>query len=390
MKGDLTYARSLQIKCSDGRYDRCWAGEFEVRFAFVGWGGLYLFKSRSGSLTWVFIFTRDGVRKEMGLGSLADVSLALAREKADEYRSVLARGDCPLAARRATREALTFKACADEWEAAFGGQWKNTGSRGEYVRCVGYCRSIWNVGIGELAVGDVLRVVKGVSDRPTVAKSVLSIIRRVVTFAAAHGHRSLDVVNPADGLLIGSIVSLKAVRSHHAAMPYQQVGEFVKGLRSTDAVSARALEMIVLCGARKNEVLGMRFDEIDGDVWTVPAHKMKGGVAHSVPLTARAIEIVEKQRRRLGRSDGLVFPSSHGRALSANAFRHLMTGEWTVHGFRSSFRSWAGDCTDHERETCELAPAHRIGNGVEQAYRRTTALAKRTALMRDWAAYLDA
>ena len=311
-------------------------------------------------------------------------------------RATLAGGSCPLAAKRLVREVWTFKDACDEWERAFGGQWKNDASRIEFQRHVGYCGGrggIWDVPIAELGVADVVRVVGGRKSTPAVAVNVLSLVRRVVTYAAAHGHRDVDKVNPADRSLINAILPLGGRvggRKHHAAMPYRDVPAFVSRLRERDGAKFRALEMIVLTGARKNEVLGMTFDEVDLEqgVWTVPASRMKAGRSHCVPLTARAVEIIEAQRALSRDGSGLVFPSRRGRALSRfNAFDYIDTGDATIHGFRSTLRDWLGDETDHEREAAEGILAHVVG-GVEGAYRRGTGLRKRRAALEGWAEYL--
>ena len=198
----------------------------------------FTLESRSGSLTWVFIYTLGGKRREIGLGSIKDIGLVEARAAADDMRALVASGRDVLDERRAALAVAegvqTFKACCDEWERAFGGQWKSDGSRAEWVRHVGYCTAIWDIEIGKLAVGDVLRVVKLVSDRPAVAASMLSMIRRVCSWAAARGYRDPDKRNPGDRSLIGAIVPIKVKREHHAAMDYRLVGEFVRGLRARD------------------------------------------------------------------------------------------------------------------------------------------------------------
>ena len=196
----------------------------------------------------------------------------------------------------------------------------------------------------------------------------------------------MDAVNPASRELIGAVIGLTNERAggrkHHEAMPYASVGAFVRGLRSMTGegmnstnvgVRTAALELIILTGTRKNEVLGMRFDEIGVDglgeaVWRIGGERMKAKVAHVVPLVPRAVEIIEAQRALYRDSDGLVFRSPRGNALSKNAFNSLLAGTGaTCHGFRSSLRDWLGDETSHERETAEGILAHVI-SGVEGTY----------------------
>jgi integrase len=176
-------------------------------------------------------------------------------------------------------------------------------------------------------------------------------------------------------------------------MPYADVPAFMAKLRTRDATAALALEFAILTAARSGEVLGARWDEfnLDGALWTVSAGRMKAGVEHDVPLSSRTLAIVNKMRE--SRSGDFVFPGGKpGKALSTTAFqmllRRMKIAGATAHGFRSAFRDWAGDRTDHPRDVVEAALAHMIENKAEAAYRRSTAIEKRRALMNDWAAYL--
>jgi integrase len=180
-------------------------------------------------------------------------------------------------------------------------------------------------------------------------------------------------------------------------MPYQDIPAFMATLRANSSISARALEFLILTASRTGEVLGMRWEEVDldGGVWTVPAERMKAHKIHRVPLPDRAIQILrEMAELKVGE---YVFPGERKdaegkqRPLSqmalAMALRRLDDGKYTAHGFRSSFRDWCGDATDFPRELAEAALAHKVGNEVELAYRRSDALDKRRGLMRAWDNY---
>jgi integrase len=212
----------------------------------------------------------------------------------------------------------------------------------------------------------------------------------VLDYAKAKGFLPHDRANPARWK--GHLAHLlskrgELSRGHHAAMPYQNVPAFLARLRERQTVAARALEFLILTAARSGEVLGARWSEIDFEakVWTVPPARMKAAREHRVPLSGRALAILEEIFAGAGL---FIFPGSRkDERLSNNAFRRLSLGGFTVHGFRSTFRDWVGDQTHFPREVAEAALAHATGDMTERAYRRSDALEKRRALMEAWAAY---
>jgi integrase len=186
----------------------------------------------------------------------------------------------------------------------------------------------------------------------------------------------------------------KLTRSHHAAMSYEDVAVFVGRLRENNSVAALALEFCILTAARSGEVLGARWSEVDLDkrIWTLPPHRMKAGREHRVPMSERAMVILRTLEKikagdfvfRSQRKNGPVCVSAMHRTL-----RRMKADGVTTHGFRSSFRDWAGNETSYPRDLIETALAHVIGDKAEQAYRRSDALAKRRDLMEAWANYCD-
>jgi len=177
-------------------------------------------------------------------------------------------------------------------------------------------------------------------------------------------------------------------------MPYEAVPAFIARLRESDFLAAQALELCILTAARSGEILGMQWAEVDLDkkIWTVPANRMKAGREHRVPLSERAVAIL-KQLAEI-RTGDFVFPwRCKNRPLSSTAMNKVVhrmkAASITVHGFRSSFRDWAGNVSSFPREVVETALAHVIGDQTEQAYRRSDALDKRRKLMEDWAAYCE-
>jgi integrase len=181
------------------------------------------------------------------------------------------------------------------------------------------------------------------------------------------------------------------VVEHHNALPYRDLPDFMRELRAKDGVSARALEFTILCAARTGEAIGAKWSEVDLDakLWTIPPERMKAGKEHRVPLTDRAVAMIEVLPRE---GDFIFMGASRDRPLSNMAMLELVRGMregLTVHGFRSTFRDWAAEQTAYAHELCEIALAHAVGNKVEAAYRRGDMMEKRRRLMADWAAYCE-
>jgi integrase len=368
-------------------------------------GGLYLVVDRPGgkdaAKRWVFLYRKDGRLREMGLGGLLNVPMAKARAEAEKWRLVLGdranRGD-PIAERKRSSGGVpAFGDFADKFLDAKEAGWRNDKHRAQWrMTLTEYAASLRRKPVSEIATEDILSVLKPIwTEKPETAARLRGRIERVLDAARAAGHRTGE--NPArwrghlDHLLAKR---QKLSRGHHAAMPYDEVPAFVVGLRERPATAARALEFCILTAARSGEALAARWDEIDFDakVWTVPAGRMKAAREHRVPLSDRAIAILREMEA--GRTGEYIFPGQRPRRpLSNMAFEMLLrriNSPYTAHGFRSSFRDWAGDKTTFPREVAEAALAHAIGNETEAAYRRSDALEKRRRLMDAWAAFCEA
>ncbi len=353
-------------------------------------GGLYLSLTDSGGRSWVFMWKVAGRRREIGLGSLRDVPLARARDRAAEARRLLAQGSDPLAARSKTRT-MTFGEAADALVESMSPSWRNEKHRAQWrMTLTAYCGSIRTVPVADITTEDVLRVLRPIwLTKSETASRLRGRIERVLDFAKARGMRSGE--NPARwrGHLDAVLPRRqKLTRGHHKAMPFDHVPQFIDRLRGMEGVAPRALEFLILTAGRTGEVLGAKWEEIDlaNRIWTVPATRMKAGRAHRVPLTDRALAILaDLQEIRTGEH---VFPGlKRGRPLSNMAMEAVlrrMDVEATVHGFRSAFRDWAGERTHFPREIAEAALAHLVGDAVERAYRRGDALDKRRQLMSLW------
>ncbi|WP_115733826.1 tyrosine-type recombinase/integrase [Aminobacter aminovorans] len=355
-------------------------------------GGLYLNVATGGSKSWLFMWARDGKRREMGMGAFPAVSLAKARAKAIEFRTVVADGRDPIIERDKEAES-TFGDAADKFLASMEKSWKNEKHRAQWKMTLEqYCAPMRAKRVSAIGTDDILAVLTPIwHDKAETASRLRGRIERVLDFARAKGWRQGE--NPA--LWRGHLKSLlptrqKLQRGHHPAMPYGDVPDFVARLQVADAMAARGLEFLILTAGRSGEVLEAEWTEFDLDtgVWTVPARRMKAGKEHRVPLSDRALSIVRALYET--RINNYVFPGHRkDRPLSVMAFtmllRRMKVGQYTAHGFRSSFRDWTGDCTTFAREVAEAALAHEVGNKVELAYRRSDALEKRRKLMTAWA-----
>jgi integrase len=371
-------------------------------------GGLYLKIDPSGAKRWVFMWERKvgdrRVQREAGLGSVHAVPLAKAREKATAYRAALDDGLDPIEARKQDRaekqDKKTFGDVANDLLKDKGPGWRNAKHRAQWRMTLEvYAKPLWNRPVDEIDTAAVHAVLKPIwNDKAETASRLRGRIEAVLDAAKAQGLRAGE--NPAAwkgnlAHLLPKAAKLSA-RGNHAAMPYKAVAAFVEKLREREAIAARALEFLMLTAARTGEVLNAQWTEIDleNKVWTVPAKRMKANREHRVPLSPRAVEIIEELAEIRGAGSAFVFPGQRlDKPLSNMALemvlRRMDIQDATVHGFRSAFRDWCGEETHFPREVCEAALAHVVGNAVEQAYRRGDALEKRRALMDAWAAFLS-
>ena len=358
-------------------------------------GNLYLVVSKTGTKKWVLHFTFRGRPKEMGLGSADRVTLAAAREEATAARRKIGQGLNPINERKRDDGIPTFGEMADDVREALAAGFRNEKHKAQWKSTLAtYAAPLHRKPVDIIATDDVLAVLKPIwTIKPETASRVRGRIEKVLDAAKAKGFR--DGENPArwrghlDHLLARQS---KLARGHHAAMPYEDVAAFTGELRRREALAARALEFCILTAARSGEVLGSRWSEIDLDkaLWTIPAERMKAARVHRVPLCGRAVAIL-KQLAETATGEFVFAGVKPGKPLSGMAMemmlRRMKIQDATVHGFRSSFRDWAGNVSDFPREVVETALAHVIGDKAEQAYRRSDALEKRRKLMDAWAAY---
>ena len=338
----------------------------------------------------------------MGLGNAA-VSLAKARDKAAEARKLVAAGVNPIEARReAERIAAgkpTFGQCADALLAAKSSEWRNEKHRAQWKMTLEtYASPLWSVPVDAVDTEAVLGVLQPIWQRlPETASRLRGRIEAVLDAARARGQIARNEANPARWR--GHLDKLlpkrqKLTRGHHAAMAFDDVPEFIGKLREREATAALALEFLTLTAARSGEVLGARWAEFDleGKVWVIPAGRMKALREHRVPLSCRALAILDVFAK--GKVGEFIFAGQKaGKPLSGMAMemvlRRMKVESATVHGFRSAFRDWCGEATSFPRELAEAALAHVAGDATERAYRRGDALEKRRGLMETWAGFCE-
>jgi integrase len=333
--------------------------------------------------SWLLRYVIDGRERVMGLGSLRRFSLQEARGRAKRQLQLLADGIDPLEAKRQQRDArraetagrITFKDAAkrflDLHERGWKNpkhcqQWRNTLKTYAYPTLGSRPVSV----IGGANINEALAPIW--TSKPETASRVKQRIERVIQWVK-------------DGMPMPTQGASKRVK-HHAALPFGELPGFMAKLRAKDSLSARALEFTILTAARTGEAIGARWDEIDGTVWTVPASRMKGKRDHRVPLSSRAVAILDMLPRD---ESGFIFTGPmEGRHLSNMAMLQLLRGMngngLTVHGFRSTFSDWAREHTHYPRDVVEMALAHAVKDKTEAAYRRGDLLPKRTKLMADW------
>ena len=370
---------------------------------------LQVTKTKKGVIakSWVFRFTSPitGKARWMGLGPVEAITLAEARELAVAARRLVVLGADPIEHRRTTiaaeREAaahdaasrMTFAECAKAYLTEHLSSFRNEKHRKQWETSLGRA----NKAFGEVSVAgiDTAMLIKFLhpiwARTPETGSRIRGRVEQVLNWATARGFRQGENVARWRGHL-EHLLKARPKAEHHAAMPVDQLPDFMARLRERNSISARALELLILTATRTGETINATWQEIDlnAATWTIPAARMKAGREHTIPLTDRAVVILAS----LPRTGDFVFPGARdGKPLSNMALleqlRGLDANGYRVHGFRSTFRDWAGDCTTFERGVIEHALAHGLADKTEAAYRRSTALDKRRRLMAAWAFYCE-
>jgi integrase len=359
-------------------------------------GGLWLQVTKRGTKSWLLRYQIDGRARHMGLGAFPDVSLADAREHARIARLRLSEGFDPIEERnqrraeqrRAQAATVVFRDAAKAVIADREGGWSREHRRQWLASMAQVDPILGGLPVATIDTALVMKAVEPIWRKtPVSGERLRQRIEVVLSWAQARGCRTGD--NPARwrGHLEHLLKDTATVK-HLAALAYSELPAFMEKLRAREGVAFRALEFTILTGCRTGEVLGARWDEVEGDVWSILGERMKAGKPHTVPLCGRALEIIGS----MPRDSAHIFAAPRtGRMMERHslndALKAMDVDGVTVHGFRSAFRDWISEQTAYPREVAEQALAHAIPGAVEKAYRRGDLLEKRRRLMRDWDAF---
>ncbi len=360
--------------------------------------GLLLHKRKDGGAQWLYRYTIHGRRREMGLGALRDVSLKQARECANQWRSVLREGRDPIKERnKQKREAMRnlhyLKDIALDAFETRKAELKNDGKTGDWFSPLKLhiLPKLGCLPVSEITQTEIRNVLAPIWHiKAGTARTALIRLNLCLKHAAALG---LDVDLQATEKARALLGKQRHKTQNLPAMDWREVPAFYKALCQKTAITQLALRLLILTGVRTNPLCHIHKDQVDGDIWTIPAENMKGKrdttKEFRVPLSSEALDIL-KQARLLSRND--FFFSATGRGpLAANCMSQYMqqTGlKACPHGFRSSLRNWLAETTDAPYEVAETILAHTVGGKVERAYRRTDYLEQRRVYMDKWAAYV--
>jgi integrase len=370
--------------------------------AVGGVAGLALQVTDRGARSWILRVMVGGKRRDMGLGGYPDVTLAGAREKAREKRDQIEKGIDPIAYKQAKKSALaaavagamTFSDATKAYIAVKEAGWKNAKHGDQWRNTLATYADpiIGKVFVGSIEKEHILKILSPIwTTKTETASRLRGRIESVLDWATVSGYRKGE--NPARwrghlDVLLAAPNKVRAVE-HHAALDWREVGAFMAALRAQEGMAANMLEFAILTVARSGEVRGATWAEIDlaGAVWTIPAVRMKAKKEHRIPLSDAAVKLLEA----LPRDSDIVFKSPTGKQFSDAAMSKLLErmgrSDITGHGFRSSFRDWAGETTAYPREVIEHALAHQLKDKAEAAYARGSMFEKRRRLMDEWSKF---
>ena len=359
--------------------------------------GLHLWVKPSMQMYWIFRYTINGKREALSFGAYPEIGLRLARQRATEARHKINQGVCPVNEKKASLAPIKeskspiFSDFALSYIETMRPKWRCEKHADQWVSTIKtYAFPILgDMRLEEIDTADIQAVLMPIwLQKPETAARVRGRMEKILSAAITHKYRTTS--NPAvwNGHLENLFPAHQDAQKHHEALPYDQLTDFMQTLKEIDGISALALQFTILNASRTGEVLfGLR-SEVKGDIWTIPSSRMKAKQEHQVPLCSRSLELLEIAKS-LDPDSAYLF-SNNGKPLSNMAMlmmaRRLKTG-LTVHGFRSTFRDWVSEETEHSPEVAEMALAHTISNKVEAAYRRGKLLDRRRVLMKDWETY---
>ena len=359
--------------------------------------GLHLWVKPSMQMYWIFRYTMNGKREGISMGAYPEIGLKTARQRATEARHKINQGICPLSEKKAVLAPIKepkspkFSDFALSYIETMRPKWRSQKHADQWVSTIkAYAfPELGDMRLDEIDTDNVQKVLMPIwLQIPETSARVRGRIEKILSAAITHKYRTAS--NPAvwKGHLENLFPAHQDAQKHYEALPYDQLTDFMQTLKEVDGLSALALQFTILNASRTGEVLlGLR-SEVKGDVWTIPATRMKAKQEHQVPLCSRSLELL-KIAYSLDPDSKYLF-SNNGKPLSNMAMLMMARGlkkGLTVHGFRSTFRDWVSEETEHSAEAAEMALAHTVGNKVEAAYRRGKLLERRRRLMKDWETY---
>ncbi len=370
-----------------------------TRYTIPDTRGLHLWVRSGTSKYWIFRFTLNGKRSDMCLGSFPLVTLAEAKEKTLHVKREILKNVNPIEERKHLKKtsdtekksAKTFHTYAKEFIEKMSPQWTGNNHANAWVRSIEIYADpiIGNLSINSINTEHILSILEPIWSIKTVTATRLrGRLEKILSAAITAG--SHNGPNPAlwNGHLENLLPNIRRAPEHYKALEYQAVPTFLQKIMLNHSITSLALQFTILNATRANETLKCMKSEIIDDVWTIPAHKMKARRTHQAPLCQRSIAIIE-EATSLAPDSPYVF-SKKGKPLTHTSMLHYLQAQGlkvTVHGFRSSFRDWVAEETNHSSEVAEMALAHAIPNKVEAAYRRGNLLHRRRLLMTDWESY---
>ena len=380
-------------------------------------GGLYLQVSVSANSralneatvnkSWVYRYRLHGKLRGMGLGSFKDFSLAEARERATKLRQLVADKIDPIDERLSRAKAIeaqrsieiSFKECAERYYAQEAPYWKNAKHSAQWINTLKAHAFpiIGKLKVHQVGKSELNKVLEPIwSSKPETASRLKQRLRAVLDWAAAkdlYPNYSHDMWRD---IKKGLGPNRRGERVHHSACPHRDVAKVIKCMKESDsqAIVKFAFEFTVLTAARSGESRLMTWAEVNWDekVWVIPGSRMKAGKEHRIPLSTRCVELLTEAQKLTGDQPFVFCHSKNGKSFSDAVFTSLLHKglglPYTMHGFRSTFRDWGTDKTNHPRELLEVALAHLPGNQTEHAYWRGDALERRVTIMEDWALFV--
>jgi len=356
--------------------------------------GLFLHVRPSGAKKWLQRYTFQGRRREIGLGSAKIVSVATARKNAHQNLVLVSEGIDPIEDKKQESVIPKFEVAARKVHEENRPTWRNAKHAAQFITTLETYAFpvIGSLSVTEINSSHILRILSPIwVTKAETAKRVRQRLSTVFKYCVAQQWRTDD---PANIAIVEALPNLKKKVQHRKSISYNDVSAFIETvLNSSAGLSTKlGLEFLILTATRSGEVRNARWDEVNGSLWTIPAERMKAGVAHRVPLPLRCMEILE-EARNISKGSGYIFEGTKpNKPLSENTFNKLMKElglEVHAHGFRTSFRTWTQEKTNYPREIAEAALAHSLKDKAEAAYARSDLLEKRAELMEAWAQFIS-